>query len=409
MLAQSPDSIYVNNIKTVRLYNSGNELSMPVIKLNSGDKVELHFDDLDADVKNYYYTYQLCNNDWTPVDLNQFDYMAGFTQLRISAYNFSSIALVRYTHYHAVLPDRSGYPTKSGNYIVKVYLNGDTSQLVFTKRLMILEPKASILAKVTQPYTPDLYDTHQRIAFTVSVNGLDAFNPGQQIKAVILKNYRWDDAQSDFPPTFIRGASLEFNSATIGVFPGGKEWRWVDLSDFHLQSNRVLTANYNDRSTEIFLRPDGLREGMRYVYYQDKNGMFISSSLRGLNPYWEADYATVHFEFAPPNGVAYPNLDLYLFGQLTNYCFTDSLKMTFNPDKKVYETHLLLKQGNYDYTYVGVNPGTPAAHTEFDGNWYETENIYTILVYYRSFTDRSDQLIGVATIDSRGGQPGLSF
>src|ERR1017187_7154837 len=158
IFSQAPDSIYAANIRTVRLYSFGNQLTLPIINLNSGDKVELHFDDLDADVKNYYYTYQLCNNDWTPVDLNQFDYMAGFTQLRISAYNFSSIALVRYTHYHAVLPDRSGYPTKSGNYVVKVYLNGDTSQLVFTKRLMILEPKASILAKVTQPYTPDLYD-----------------------------------------------------------------------------------------------------------------------------------------------------------------------------------------------------------------------------------------------------------
>src|ERR1700760_1589774 len=113
--ALSPDSIYLNNIKTVRLYNAGNELSMPVINLNSGDQLELHFDDLDADVKYYYYTYQLCNSDWTPVDFSQFDYTKGFTQLRISTYHYSSFALTRYTHYQAVLPDKSGYPTRSGN------------------------------------------------------------------------------------------------------------------------------------------------------------------------------------------------------------------------------------------------------------------------------------------------------
>src|SRR5437764_10240003 len=105
--AQQPDSNYMNNIRTVRLYNYGNQLSFPIINLNSNDQVELHFDDMDGDVKYYYYTYQLCNNDWTPVNLSQFDYIKGFTQSRISAYRFSSIALTRYIHYQAVLPDRS--------------------------------------------------------------------------------------------------------------------------------------------------------------------------------------------------------------------------------------------------------------------------------------------------------------
>ena len=180
---------------------------MPVIKLNSGDQVELHFDDLDADVKYYYYTYQLCNNDWTPVDINQFDYIKGFTQLRISTYRFSSYALQRYTHYQAVIPDKSGYPTRSGNYILKVYLNGDTSQIAFTKRLMVVDSKASILARVIQPFAPDLFQTHQRVQFTVGIKGIDAFNAAQQVKVVILQNYRWDNALRNFPPTFIRGTA----------------------------------------------------------------------------------------------------------------------------------------------------------------------------------------------------------
>lgn len=408
-IALAPDSIYVNNIKTVRLYNYGNQLSFPVINLNSSDQVELHFDDLDADVKYYYYTYQLCNNDWAPVDLSQLDYIKGFTQLRISNYRFSSIALTRYTHYQAVIPDRSSYPTRSGNYILKVYLNGDTAQLAFTKRLMVVENKASILARIIQPYAPELFQTHQRVQFTIGIKGLDAFNAGQQVKVVILQNYRWDNALKNMPPTFIRGTTLEYNSESIGVFPGGKEWRWLDLTDFHLQSDRVLTADYNKKSTEVFLKPDGPREGQKYVYYRDYNGMYVSSAIRGINPLWESDYATIHFSFAPPNGVAYPNKDIYLFGQLTNYNYADSLKMNFNPGKGVYETHLFLKQGYYDYTYVAVDKNSTGNRTELDGNNYETENLYTILVYYKSFIDRSDELIGVATFDTRSNQPGMSF
>ena len=407
--AQAPDSIYLGNIKTVRLFNHGNQLSMPVINLNSSDQVELHFDDLDADVKYYYYTYQLCNSDWTPVNLNQFDYIKGFTQMKISTYRFSSIALTRYTHYQAIIPDRSGYPVKSGNYILKVFLNGDTSQLAFTKRLMVVENKATVLAKVIQPYNPDLFQTHQRLQFTIGIKGLDAFNAAQQVKVVILQNYRWDDALKNFPPTFVRGSTLEYNSETIGVFPGGKEWRWLDITDFHLQSDRVRTADYNKNSTEVYVKPDGPRNTQRYVSYQDYNGRFLSSALRGVNPLWESDYATVHFSFVPPNGTPYPDKDIYVYGQLTNYEYTDSLKMIFNPDKRIYETHLFLKEGYYDYTYMAVDKGNPAIHAELDGNYYETENLYTILVYYKSFTDRSDQLIGIATFDSRTERPGLSF
>lgn len=406
--AQAPDSVYLDNIRSAKLNTNGNQLGFPVINLASGDQVELHFDDMDANVKYYYYTYQLCNSDWTPVNLSQFDYLKGFTQVRINNYRFSSIAYTRYNHYQAVIPDRNSYPIKSGNYILKVYLDGDTSKLAFTKRLMVLESKAAIVAKVVQPFTPEYFRTHQRIQFSVDAKLIQSLNP-QQIKVVVLQNYRWDNAVRNVPPTFIRGSVLEYNTPDKFVFPGGKEWRWLDLRDFHLQSDRVLTANYNKNSTDVFVRPDGPRDAQRYVYYRDFNGMYSIEAIRGINPFWEADYATVYFTFVPPNGTAYPNRDVYLFGQLTNYNYADSLRMDFNPQKGVYETHLFMKQGYYDYTYVGVDKTNPSIKSEFDGNYYETENLYTILVYYKSFVGRSDELIGVATFDSRTDKPGLSF
>jgi hypothetical protein len=409
LFAQTADRIYVKNIKTVRLYNSGNQLSIPVIKLNSNDLLELHFDDLDADVKYYYYTYQLCNSDWTPANLGQFDYIKGFMQTRINSNRFSSIAHTRYTHYQAVLPDAGMYPTKSGNYILKVFLNGDTSQLVFTKRFMVVDNKAAIAARVTQPFAPELFQTHQKLQFTVDVKALQSFNAAQQIKVVVLQNYRWDNAMMDLKPTFIRGTSLEYNAENTAVFPAGKEWRWLDLRDFHLQSDRVLSADYKKYSTDIFLRPDAPLSAQKYVYYRDLNGMSSIEAIRGVNPFYEADYATVYFSFVPPNGEAYTKSDIYLFGQLTGYNFTDSLKMIFNPENKKYETHLFMKQGYYDYTYLSVDKNNPRVYSQLDGNYYETENLYTILVYYKPFIGRADELIGVATFDSRTDQPGLSF
>lgn len=402
--AQISDSIYAKNIKTVRLFVSGNQLTLPVINLNSNELLDLNFDDLDADVKYYYYTYELCNSDWRVANLGQFDYIKGFTQNRITNYRFSSIAHQRYTHYQALLPERSMYPTRSGNYILKVFLNGDTSQLVFTKRLMVVDNKAAIAARVTQPFSPEYFQAYQKLQFTVDVKALQSFNAAQQIKVIVLQNYRWDNALMNVKPTFIRGTSLEYNSDNTAIFPAGKEWRWLDLRDFHLQSDRVLTADYKKDSTDIFLRPDIPLASQKYVYYKDLDGMSSIEAIRGVNPFYEGDYATVYFSFIPPNGQPYTKSDLYLFGQLTNYDFTDSLKMTFNPEKGKYETHLFLKQGYYDYTYIAVDKTNPSIHSELDGNYYETENLYTILVYYQPFIGRADELIGVATFDSRAEQ-----
>jgi hypothetical protein len=407
--ALNPDSIYNSNIKTVRLYTTGNQLTIPVIHLKGNDALQLQFDDLDADVKYYYYTYQLCNSDWTPSNLGQFDYLKGFTQQRITKYRFSSIAHIRYTHYEVVLPDQSMYPTRSGNYILKVYINNDTSQIAFTKRLMVVDTKATITARVVKPVSPEYFNTHQKVDFSVDVKALQSFSAPQQISVVLLQNYRWDNAITNLKPAFIRGNSLEYNTPNTGLFGGGKEWRWLDVRDFHLQSDRVATANYNKNSTDIFLRSDIPLSTQRYVYYRDLNGLSTIEAIRGINPFYEGDYATVYFSFAPPNGQPYTNNDIYLFGQLTNYNYIDSLKMKFNPEKSLYETHLLLKQGYYDYTYIAVDKSNPSVRIDLDGNYFETENVYTILVYYKPFIGRADELIGVYSLNSRTDQPGPSF
>lgn len=408
-LAQVPDSIYVDYIKTVRLYNAGNQLSLPIIKLNSNDQVELHFDDMDANVKYYYYTWQLCDYNWNAVNLSPFDYIKGFTESRITTYRFSAIANTRYTHYQALLPDRNSYPIKAGNYLLTVYMDGDKSKIAFTKRVLVVDNKAVIAAQATQPFAPEFFRTHQKIQFRVDVKGLNDFNAAQNLKVVVLQNNRWDNAVKDLKPAFVRGTSVEYNSENSGIFPGMKEWRWLDLRDFRLQSDRVDSADYNKLSTTIYLKPDGSRADQRYIYYRDLNGMSTIEAIRGINPFWEGDYATVNFSFVPPNNREYTNQDIFLFGQLTNYSLSDSLKMTFNHDKGLYETHLLLKQGYYDYTYLLADKDNRKIHTDLDGNYYETENQYTILVYYKSFSARTDELIGVATFNSRTDKPGFSF
>ncbi|OYZ48877.1 MAG: hypothetical protein B7Y15_11285 [Bacteroidetes bacterium 24-39-8] len=73
-----PDKIYQPSIHGVKLFQQNNQSSVPILQLNAGDQLELHFDDFNNYPKNFFYTYQLCNADWTPANVNVFDYIKGF-------------------------------------------------------------------------------------------------------------------------------------------------------------------------------------------------------------------------------------------------------------------------------------------------------------------------------------------
>lgn len=410
-IAQIPDAIYSDRIKTVQLYPYGNQVGYPIIRLNSAEQLELHFDDLDGNVKNYSYTFQLCNADWTPAMLSHFDFIKGFSQVRLSTYRISSLAFTKYTHYQAIIPDRNCVPSRSGNYVLKVFLNGDTSKLIITKRMMIVQEMSSIKAEVQQPFNGQLFRTHQKIQFRVNLNEqLNIVNAIQQVKVVIMQNNRWDNAVTDIRPTFFSRNILEYNTENDCVFPAGKEWRWVDLRSFRLQSERIANARYSNTSTEIFVKPETDRREQRFNFYRDANGMYIIEPSENINPFWQADYATVNFTFVPPGNAPYAGKDLYVFGELSNYNLSDAAKMNFNSVKGAYESSLFLKQGYYDYCYVTVDRNAKKRIGSFDlteGNLWETENNYTILVYYRPLAGRADELIGIASINSLTGRKGI--
>lgn len=407
--AQEPDKIYKSNIATPQLFQYGNQLQLPVYTLNSGDRFQLEFDDLEGNFKSYYYTYQLCDYNWKPVNLSAFDYIKGFTQNRITTYRYSSIALTRYTHYQAILPEQNSLPIRSGNYLLKVFLDGDTAKLAFTKRLLVVENKASVAASVVQLLGAQNFTTYQKVRFTVTTSDLNAFSAAQQIKVVVLQNNRWDNAQKDIIPTFVRGNVLDYSNENIAQFPGGKEWRWLDLRSFRLQSDRIDHADYGKTYTNMYVVPDIDRSAQRYVYYPDYNGSFNIVTYESINPFWQGDYATVKFSFTAPGGKPLSGKNIFVAGQFTGFEASDKYKMRFNETTGLYEASVYMKQGYYAYTYLLEDEKGVDNTNILEGNYWETENNYTVLVYYKSFTDRTDQLIGIGQINSRRDRPGLRF
>ncbi|MHA4807652.1 type IX secretion system plug protein [Flavitalea flava] len=401
--AQTPDSVYSLAIATPQLFIAGNQLGYPILRLNTNDQLELHFDDLDGDVKNYSYTYQLCNADWTPAIVSQFDFIRGFSQVRFANYQFSSVALTRYTHYQALLPDQNCLPIRSGNYLVKVFLDGDTSKLAFVRRMLITDGRISVHPRLFPPLDYQLAHTHQRIQMEVNVGALNPANPLDQIKVVVLQNYRWDNAIRNMRPTFFSNNKLEYSSDNDCVFPAGREYRWLDLQSFRYQSDRIQNATYGKTSTDIMVRPDADRSRLPFYFYKDYNGFYFIQTTESLNPLLQTDYATVHFSFVPPGNISFPGKDVYILGQFTGGGFNDSTRLIYNAEKGRYEIAFFLKQGYYNYSYVTIDHNDPEKRAAFDlteGNFLETENDYTVLVYYRALGSRADELVGISAFNS---------
>ncbi len=405
--AQVPDHIYAPNIHALKFNVSGNPLAYPIWTINGADRMELHFDDTNGGVRNYSYTYVLCNADWSQVLLSQFDYIQGFSQMRINTYHVSSIALTKYTHYQALLPDRNCMPSRSGNYLLKVFADGDTSKVLFSRRFLVVNPGVDIAAQIQQPFNGQFFRTHQKIQFSINTSKLNLMNAMQQVSVCILQNNRWDNYIHNIRPTFIRQGNLEYNTESDCLFPAGREWRWLDLRSFRLQSDRVEKADYGATTTDIYVKADLDRSAQRFVFYRDNNGMFFNNVTESINPLWQADFATVHFRYQPPGKAPFRNKDVFLFGELSNYGDMDSAKMHYNEQEGMYETSLFLKQGYYDYSYITRDPnGTNSSFALTEGNFWDTENNYTILVYYRPLGGRADELVGVSRLNSLAGRQG---
>ena len=398
----NPDKIYDSNIRTILIHPVGNSQALPVISLVQMNALEISFDDLKAQHQNYYYSVELMNEDWSPANLSPFDYLQGFNQNRITDFSISSIAIQSYYHYKFSFPNSSCRPTQSGNYIMKVYKDANPNQLVFTQRFFVTEDQVSIMSAIQEPFDGNISKTHQKVQLSIDTKKLSYFLP-DQLKVQVVQNYRYNDGLSAPVPNFIRGPILEYNSERDLIFPSGKEARWLDLQSLRLKSDRVSQFESTSTGTIVHVKPDVSRTATPYFKFKDLNGNFLITNTESLESDYQNDYATVMFTYIPPNQVPLVGQHLYLNGALTNNKLDASSEMNFNPKLGIYQKSLLLKQGYYTYSYILRNHTDPDPLQDFnetEGDHWETENAYSIFVYYKPPGARHDHLIGFSTVFS---------
>lgn len=394
------DRIYKSNIRTVLFHVEGLVLTQPIIDLNSGVALRLTFDDMDADTKNYTYAIVHCNADWTPSSLAEMEYVDGFAEDRIIDWSFSVKTLKPYTQYTVRLPHNDMRITKSGNYLLKVYEDERRKTLAITRRFMVAEPLTRISARVVNPAQVSKIKTHQEIDFIVDHERINLRAPQQEVRAAVLQNGRWDNAVTDIPPMFVRRDQLVFDFQDKVVFPGGKEFRFFDFRRLRSRIPGVATIEQVGKAYEVVMERDAARSGAPYIQYEDINGNFAIETQEQRNPL-SAEYldVLVTLDASEPH----PAGEVYIIGKITDWQPKEEFRMVYNPAINAYVAKVLLKQGFYNYAYA-VAPRTGKDRrpnfSDMEGDWFEAENDYLIIIYYRPLGERYDRIIGVLTYNS---------
>ena len=382
------------NIKTIS-FVSNNTNVIPFFKL--GESFQLQFDDLYSDEADYYYTITQYNYDWSaPTNLSKAEYLNGMDNQRIITYENSFNTLQLYSHYRQVFPNKFNQITKSGNYLFTV-LN-DENEIVFSRRVIIYEEEVNVGLLVRRSRDFEGLDGKQNIEMSINYGDKILQNPIQNVKVTLFQNGNWKTSISNLKPQYTLGSELIYRYNKETQFWGGNEGYTIDNKIIRATNNTIARVTSGDNIYNTYLYTNTPRKNQPYTYFPDINGNFFVQNANGSNSGIEADYSWVYFALDAPE---FLEGNIYISGMFNNYALTDDYKMELNKKTGLYEKALLIKQGFTNYQYILTNKkGAIDFENAIDGNYFQTENNYTAIVYYKGNNDRYDRVIGIANTNS---------
>lgn len=383
------------NIKTVSFIQN-NQNAVPIFPLGSG--FELQFDDLYGNEADYYYEIIHCDYNWKPSDIPKNEYLQGFDNQRIQDYTNSFNTLQIFSHYTLSIPNQFTQQLRiSGNYILKV-LNND-KEVVFSRKFILYEDIVAVSIQAKRSRTVKNLEYKQNLDFAVRSKTMTFQNPLKNVKVLALQNGKFSSAIKNISPQYTIGNDLIYKYDTETQYWAGNEFLYFENKDIKVANNNIARVDATTDIYSSYLYTNNARANFPYSTTQDVDGNYVVRNLNAANSDIEADYAWVHFSLSAPTF----NNDnaIYINGMFNNYSLTPEAKMDYNPVKGLYEKAILIKQGFTNFEYVVVNrKGIIDNENAIDGNFYQTENEYTILVYYRENRDRYDRVVGKGSANS---------
>lgn len=387
--------IVSDKIASLQVVANNNWTELPLIELGSQDVLDVEFDHLSHEYHRFCYKVEHCEADWTASeDLFESDYCEGFAKGNtIDDIEESLNTNQLYTHYSFKLPNEKCRLKTSGNYKVTVYDDNNEEEPVFIICFMVVDPVMSVGLNVSTNTDLEVNGKYQQVEMTIDYGGVRVTDPASQIKTVVMQNGRWDNAVVNSKPQIVRREGLVWQHNRNFIFEGGNEYRKFEMLDVTHTTMGLESIVWDGAMYHAFVWPDEPRPN--YVYDEDANGSFLIRNSDNEEISNTCEYIVVHFSLKSPRMPG----DIYLNGAWTGDCFLPKYKMQWNEEKQIYENSIALKQGYYNYQYLMLTPEGNLIPVPSEGNFYQTENQYQALVYYRSMGGRTDQLLGYGKIN----------
>ena len=361
--------------------------------------LEISFDEMSHDVHQYSYRVVHCNRDWTESDISSYEYVDGFTTADIVEYEHSMNTQQAYTHYSFAFPNEDMQLKASGNYALQIYEDGDQENVVAEVCFRIVEPMVSMDANVRGNTDMEFNGRYQQLDIDVNIRSLNLQNPNE-IKVVVEQNGRRDNQVVLSRPTFVEPNRLRYVNQKALIFEGGNEYRHFDIYSAYYAGYHVDRVEYAQGEYHALLDIDEVRgtknknagrEGLPYVTEMDANGQWLVNCEKTDYVDTEAEYMWVHFVLPVDQYVM--DGQVFVGGEAFGNQLSAQNRMEYNADQKYYYLYAYLKQGGYDYMYYvwGQNGVTSLP---IEGSHWQTQNEYSICVYYTPFGGRCDRLVG---------------
>ena len=388
LIAQEKEVSPPFNIKTVSFVQNGQN-AIPLFLL--GDTFQLQFDDLHGSEDNYYYRITHCDYDWKPSQLSVNEYLGGFNDQRIQDYTNSFNALQIFSHYRVSLPNRLTQLKVSGNYMISV-LNED-KEVVFSRKVIIFEELVSVPMQVKRARNVKDIAFKHNMDFSVKSSVITFQSPLSNIKVLLMQNGRFDNAITNIKPMYTIGNDLIYKYDTETQFWAGNEYLFFENKNIRAANNTIAHVDSNSGLYSCYLYTNIARAEKPYTYWPDINGNFLVNNINAENFETESDYAWIYFSLA--SNSFNKDRKIYITGMFNNYIQSDENKMDYNEKKGIFEKAMMIKQGftNYNYTLLDSS-GKIDNENAIDGNFYQTENNYFAIIYYRENNQRYDRVIG---------------
>jgi len=381
------------HIQTLQVTAGDNWLVPPVVELHGDIPIVISFDDMTHTYHRYAYKIEHCEADWTTSDdLFTSDYAEGMTEGNtIDNITESDGMNSEYTHYALEIPNEHVSLRMSGNYRVTIY-DDNSDENILIVCFLVVEPLMTISMSVTTNTDVDVNKQHQQVEMTLGYGSLPVSNHTEQIHTVLLQNWRWDNCKTNTKPTYIRPDGLTWTHSRDHIFDSGNEYRKFEMTDVDHATMGIEHTDWDGNQYHAWLWTDEPRTS--YSYDEDANGnYYIRNFYNDANEY-TSEYVVVHFTLKTPRQRG----EIYVNGRWTNGELSGKYRMTYDDMEQTYKLSLPLKQGYYSYQYVLVQPDGKSCPVASEGNFYQTENSYQTLVYYREIGGRTDRLVGYGRI-----------